>query len=163
MFFFSDWRPRGYISRSPSPWFLRRATQRLLFSIRGCHASPSLPQQKSLSYLHALCIQIFTLNTHSQTGRSKHYAFLEFDSSSVAQIVAETMDSYLLMGHLLRCEVIPKDKVHPELWVGANKKWKKVPTHRIERLKHDKVYNLNAFSISVMELTRSFSFIASDG
>jgi len=78
------------------------------------------------------------LSRNRKTGRSKHYAFLEFDSSSVAQIVAETMDSYLLMGHLLRCEVIPKDKVHPELWVGANKKWKKIPTHRIERLKHDK-------------------------
>jgi len=78
------------------------------------------------------------LSRNKKTGRSKHYAFLEFDSSSVAKIVSETMDDYLLMGHLLRCEVIPKDKVHPELWVGANKKWKKIPMDRIERLKHDK-------------------------
>jgi len=75
----------------------------------------------------------------SQSGRSKHYAFIEFDSSSVAKIVAETMDNYLLMGQILRCEVIPKDKVHPEIWVNANKKWKQIPTDRIERLKHDKV------------------------
>ena len=74
-----------------------------------------------------------------QTGKSKHYAFLEFDSSSVAKIVAETMDNYLLMGRILRCEVIPKDKVHPEIWVGANKKWKRIPRYRIERMKHDKV------------------------
>lgn len=74
-----------------------------------------------------------------QSGRSKHYAFIEFDSSSVAKIVAETMHNYLLMGHLLQCEVIPKDKVHPELWVGANRKWQKIPAARLERLKHDKV------------------------
>ncbi|KIM84109.1 hypothetical protein PILCRDRAFT_818411 [Piloderma croceum F 1598] len=78
------------------------------------------------------------LSRSKKSGRSKHYAFLEFDSSSVAKIVAETMDNYLLMGHILRCDVIPKDKVHPELWVGANKKWKMVPRDRIERLKHDK-------------------------
>ena len=82
----------------------------------------------------------YELELYSQNGRSKHYAFLEFDSSSVAKIVAETMDNYLLMGHILRCEVIPKDKVHPEIWVGGNKKWKKVPRDRIERVKHDKVY-----------------------
>lgn len=77
--------------------------------------------------------------TFLQTGRSKHYAFLEFDSSSVATIVAETMDNYLLMGHILQCKVIPKDKIHPELWMGANKRWKKIPVGRIERLKHGKV------------------------
>lgn len=49
------------------------------------------------------------------------------------------MDNYLLMGHILQCKVIPKEKIHPELWVGANKKWKKVPIDRLERIKHDKV------------------------
>ncbi|KAF8199520.1 hypothetical protein BJ912DRAFT_921932 [Pholiota molesta] len=29
-----------------------------------------------------------------KTGKSKHYGFIEFDSSAVAQIVAETMDNY---------------------------------------------------------------------
>lgn len=74
-----------------------------------------------------------------QTGQSKHYGFIEFESASVAQIVAETMDNYLLMGHILSCKVIPKDEVHPELWVGANRKWRKVPRDRIARLQHNKV------------------------
>ncbi|KZP25115.1 RNA-binding domain-containing protein, partial [Athelia psychrophila] len=78
------------------------------------------------------------LSRSKKTGRSKHYAFIEFDSSSVAKIVAETMHNYLLMGHLVQCEAIPKDKVHPELWVGANRKWQKIPAARLERLKHDK-------------------------
>ncbi|KAF7794821.1 hypothetical protein EIP86_005963 [Pleurotus ostreatoroseus] len=78
------------------------------------------------------------LSRSKKTGRSKHYAFIEFDSSEVAKIVAETMDNYLLMGHILRCKVIPKDEVHPELWVGANRKWRVVPHDRISRLEHNK-------------------------
>ncbi|KAJ7227067.1 hypothetical protein GGX14DRAFT_347574 [Mycena pura] len=73
------------------------------------------------------------------TGTSKHYGFLEFDSSSVAQIVADTMDNYLLMGHILRCKVIPKDQVHPELWVGANRKWRPVPKARVTQAEHNKL------------------------
>jgi hypothetical protein len=45
------------------------------------------------------------------TGQSKDYGFLKFDSSTVAQlqIVADTMDNYLLMGHILWCKVIPRE------------------------------------------------------
>jgi nucleolar protein 15 len=75
----------------------------------------------------------------SKTGRSKHYGFIEFVSAPVAQIVAETMDNYLLMGHILTCKVIPKDDVHPELWVGANRKWRVVPTYRLAQAQHNKV------------------------
>ncbi|KAI0087321.1 hypothetical protein BDY19DRAFT_1091876 [Irpex rosettiformis] len=78
------------------------------------------------------------LSRNKKTGRSKHYAFIEFDSSSVAQIVAETMDNYLLMGHILTCKVIPKDEVHSELWIGANRKWRPIPTARVARVKHNK-------------------------
>jgi nucleolar protein 15 len=74
-----------------------------------------------------------------QTGQSKHYGFIEFDSSSVAQIVADTMDNYLLMGHIMRCKVIPKDQVHPELWVGANRRWRPVPKVRVAKAEHNKV------------------------
>ncbi|EIW57716.1 RNA-binding domain-containing protein [Trametes versicolor FP-101664 SS1] len=78
------------------------------------------------------------LSRNKKTGKSKHYAFIEFDSSSVAQIVAETMDNYLLMGHILTCKLIPKDQVHPELWVGANRKWRAVPRDRVARVAHNK-------------------------
>jgi hypothetical protein len=49
------------------------------------------------------------------------------------------MDNYLLMGHILTCKVIPKDDVHPELWVGANRKWRVVPTYRLAQAQHNKV------------------------
>ncbi|KIK61341.1 hypothetical protein GYMLUDRAFT_73349 [Collybiopsis luxurians FD-317 M1] len=78
------------------------------------------------------------LSRNKKTGKSKHYAFLEFESSSVAQIVSETMDNYLLMGHILRCKVIPKDEVHPELWIGANRKWRAIPRQRVARLAQNK-------------------------
>jgi len=49
------------------------------------------------------------------------------------------MDNYLLMGHILKCRVIPKSEVHPELWMGADKKFKKVPMARVHRVSHNKV------------------------
>ncbi|KAJ6544802.1 hypothetical protein DFH09DRAFT_928174, partial [Mycena vulgaris] len=79
------------------------------------------------------------VSRNKKTGQSKHYGFLEFDSSSVAQIVAETMDNYLLMGHIMRCKVIPKAEVHPELWVGANRKWRPVPQVRVAQADHNKL------------------------
>lgn len=61
---------------------------------------------------------------NKQTGRPKHFAFVEFEEESTAAIVAKTMDNYLLFGHILKCSVIPKDQVHEELFKGANKRFK---------------------------------------
>ncbi|KDR76368.1 hypothetical protein GALMADRAFT_247808 [Galerina marginata CBS 339.88] len=79
------------------------------------------------------------VSRNKKTGRSKHYGFIEFDSLAVAEIVAETMDNYLLMGHILRCKLIPKDQVHPELWIGANRKWRVVPKEQVARSEHNKL------------------------
>ena len=92
-----------------------------------------------------------------QTGRSKHYGFIEFDSSTVAQIVAETMDNYLLMGHILRCKIIPKDQVHPELWVGANRKWRVVPVDRIARVEHNKANKYISVTCSFIQRVSSLA------
>lgn len=72
------------------------------------------------------------LSRNRTTGASKHYAFIEFASSSVASIVAETMNNYLLFGHILKCKLVPKEQVHENLWKGANKRFKKVPWAKIE-------------------------------
>lgn len=65
-----------------------------------------------------------------QTGASKHYAFLEFAYASVAQIVQETMDNYLLAGHILVCKIVPEAEVHPKMWIGANRVFRVVPKGR---------------------------------
>ena len=49
------------------------------------------------------------------------------------------MDNYLLMGHILRCKMIPKDEVHPGLWIGANRKFRRVPMEKIEKARQNKV------------------------
>lgn len=68
-----------------------------------------------------------------QTGKSKHFAFIEFRNAEVAKIVAETMDNYLLFGHLLKCHVVDPSKVHPDTFKGANRKFTKLPWEKMER------------------------------
>lgn len=78
------------------------------------------------------------LSRNRITGRSKHYAFIEFGSESVAKIVAATMDNYLMYGHILKCKYVPAEQVHPELWKGANRRFKTTPWNRIEQKRLNK-------------------------
>ncbi|KAF2399046.1 RNA-binding domain-containing protein, partial [Trichodelitschia bisporula] len=72
------------------------------------------------------------LSRNKLTGRSKHYAFIEFDSAAVADVVVKTMDNYLLYQHILKVRRVPDDQVHPDLWKGANHRFKAIPRARIE-------------------------------
>ena len=72
------------------------------------------------------------LSRNRRTGQSKHYAFIEFASSDVARIAADTMNNYLLFGHILKCRTIPKEQIHENLWKGANRRFKIVPRNKIE-------------------------------
>ncbi|KIV89066.1 hypothetical protein PV10_08677 [Exophiala mesophila] len=75
------------------------------------------------------------LSRNRRTGASKHFAFIEFSSREVAKIVAATMDNYMLFGHLLKCKYAEPDSLHPDVWKGANKKYRKVPHDKLEREK----------------------------
>jgi len=72
------------------------------------------------------------LAKNKKTGRSKHYAFVEFESSGVADIVARTMDKYLLFGHILQVRVVPQEQVHPNLWKNAGKRFKVIPRAKMQ-------------------------------
>jgi nucleolar protein 15 len=72
------------------------------------------------------------LSRNPKTGKSKHYAFIQFENSGVAEIVAKTMDNYLMFGHLLKVKFIPEEQVPANVWKGANKRFKKVPWNKIE-------------------------------
>ena len=89
------------------------------------------------------------LSRNRITGRSKHYAFVEFSSASVAKIVAETMDNYLMYGHILKCKFIPSEQLHPEIWKGANRRFKKTPWNRIEKKRLDKGKTREKWSSSI--------------
>lgn len=77
------------------------------------------------------------LSRSLKSGASKHYAFVEFTSAGVAQIVADTMNNYLMFGHILKCEVVAKEQLHESLWKGANKRFKVRPGNKIEKRKFD--------------------------
>lgn len=127
--------------RPNSTRLLRGSDARIFLPIRRDITSPPFAEQEGASAPVLRPTSFGTLKKEIcvQTGRSKHYGFVEFASAPVAQVVAETMDNYLLMGHILTCKVIPKDEVHPELWVGANRKWRVVPTYRLAQAQHNKV------------------------
>jgi nucleolar protein 15 len=78
------------------------------------------------------------LSRNKKTGKSKHYAFIEFQSKEVAQIVCDTMDNYLLSNHVLKCKMVPKEKIHPSLFKGAGEKFKALPWNKIQRQKHNR-------------------------
>ncbi|KAF9637430.1 hypothetical protein BFW01_g8326 [Lasiodiplodia theobromae] len=72
------------------------------------------------------------LARNKKTGRSKHYAFIEFANNDVAKIVAETMDKYLMFGHILQVRHVPAEQVHPELFKGSNKRFKPAPRNKMQ-------------------------------
>ncbi|KAF2153119.1 hypothetical protein K461DRAFT_240478 [Myriangium duriaei CBS 260.36] len=72
------------------------------------------------------------LSRNKLTGKPKHYAYIEFESSSVADIVAKTMDKYLMFGHILQVRRLKPEEVHAELYKGANRRFKTMPRNKIE-------------------------------
>jgi len=72
------------------------------------------------------------LSRNRKTGASRHYAFIQFESLTVADIVARTMDNYLLFGHILKVKTVPEEQLSPDIWKGANKRFKKVPWNKLE-------------------------------
>ncbi|XP_038602839.1 MKI67 FHA domain-interacting nucleolar phosphoprotein [Tachyglossus aculeatus] len=65
------------------------------------------------------------LSRSKKTGNSKGYGFVEFESEDVAQIVAETMNNYLFCERLLKCHVVPREKIHKELFKGSSRSFAK--------------------------------------
>lgn len=79
----------------------------LCFGIVDPEARHWARDQRKIGFLVSLWVDTNRICTSlsPQTGKSKHYAFILMSSLSVAKIVAETMDNYLLLGHILRCKV----------------------------------------------------------
>ncbi|KAG9160870.1 hypothetical protein Leryth_008685 [Lithospermum erythrorhizon] len=88
-------------------------------------------------------IRRLRISRNRKTGKSKHFGFIEFESAEVAKVVAECMHNYLLFEHLLQVQLVPPERVHPNLWKGVNRFYKPVDWVRIERKRHDKERTLD--------------------
>ena len=73
------------------------------------------------------------LSRNKKTGKSKHYAFVEFKHPEVAQIVAESMNGYLLFESVLKVRTMTEAECHPEMWKGANRSSSRCPGRRRRR------------------------------
>jgi len=56
-----------------------------------------------------------------RTGNHKGYGFVEFENVEVARIAAETMNNYLMFNKILKCHLIPKEKLHELTFKNAKK------------------------------------------
>ncbi|KAK6181466.1 hypothetical protein SNE40_009310 [Patella caerulea] len=72
-----------------------------------------------------------------KTGKSKGYAFIEFEDAEVAEIAAETMNNYLMFERLLKCQVITSEKVHPSLFIGSYRSFSKPKSTNISIVRHN--------------------------
>ncbi|GAA0164530.1 hypothetical protein LIER_20138 [Lithospermum erythrorhizon] len=88
-------------------------------------------------------IRRLRISRNRKTGKSKHFGFIEFESAEVAKVVAECMHNYLLFEHLLQVQLVPPERVHPNLWKGVNRFYKPADWVRIERKRHDKERTLD--------------------
>jgi len=79
------------------------------------------------------------ISRSKKNAKSKGYAFVEFEEESVAKIVAETMQGYLLFDKTLVCHLLPKDKQHPLLFKGHRRML--VNSQHKRRKKHIQTYN----------------------
>merc|ERR1719487_2593608 len=58
------------------------------------------------------------LSRNRSSGKSRGYAFIEFESPEVAEVVAKTMNGYMMFKRTLQAKVVPNDKLHRRMWCG---------------------------------------------
>lgn len=78
------------------------------------------------------------MSRSKSTGKSKGYAFLEFESAEVAKIAADSMHDYLMFGQKLVCRIVASEELHPHTFKGSERRFKKIPWRKIESERHNK-------------------------
>ena len=89
-----------------------------------------------------------------KTARSKGYAFIEFESEEVAEIVRRTINGYMMFGQVLKCDVVNKTEIHPDLFKGCKKKFRKIPWRKIAAEFHDKQLSSSEIETRTKRLIR---------
>uniref|UniRef100_A0AC11CJW1 Nucleolar protein interacting with the FHA domain of MKI67 n=2 Tax=Caprinae TaxID=9963 RepID=A0AC11CJW1_SHEEP len=103
------------------------------------HLPPSLYETQIRAYFSQFgTVTRFRLSRSKKTGNSKGYGFVEFESEDVAKIAAETMNNYLFGERLLKCHVIPPEKVHEELFREWHMPFKRPSYPAVKRYNQDR-------------------------
>jgi len=71
------------------------------------------------------------LSRSKKTGRSRGYAFIQFESNEVAKVVQKAMDKYILCDKLLVCELVKPENVHERMFIGADRKFKRISWRKV--------------------------------
>mmetsp|Transcript_26205 Transcript_26205/g.49786 ORF Transcript_26205/g.49786 Transcript_26205/m.49786 type:complete len:250 (-) Transcript_26205:2203-2952(-) len=94
------------------------------------------------------------LSRSKKTGRSKHFAFVEFKYPEVAEIAAESMNKYLMFGKILVAHVMPQKDLHDQMFVGCNRAFVKVPMGKVAREKRERERTTDEQEVRVKNLTK---------
>lgn len=78
------------------------------------------------------------LSRSRRTCNPKGYAFVEFEQESVAKIVADTMNKYLLFDKTLVCHFVPPEKQHHLLFRGWRRSTRRTPRARLKRTRAER-------------------------
>jgi len=84
-------------------------------------------------------IKRLKLSRSKKTGASKGYAFIEFEDIEAAEVVVETMNGYLMFEHILKCQLVPDDKVHPMTFKGSEKYFKKSISQKLSNYEVNRI------------------------
>ena len=87
-----------------------------------------------------------------KSGRSRGYAYVEFASKAVADIVATTMNGYYLVNKYVRARSLSADQVHPRLFVGAHRKFRWIPWRLNEKKRREKTVSADSLDRRVRKL-----------
>ncbi|XP_027201583.2 uncharacterized protein LOC113795585 [Dermatophagoides pteronyssinus] len=67
-----------------------------------------------------------------KTGKPKNYGFIEFRFEDVAEIAAQTMDNYLMFDRIVKCRMLPLEKVNANIFKNWNRPFvSSVEKHRL--------------------------------
>lgn len=78
------------------------------------------------------------ISRNPKTGKSRHYAFIEFANRDVAEIVAENMNGYMMFGKTLVTRLLPPEEVHEKMFEGANKVYHPKKWRMVAREEHNR-------------------------
>jgi len=73
-----------------------------------------------------------------KTGKSKGYAYIEFQHKEVAKLVAETMNNYLMFTRILKCDFVPYEDLHEKAFVGCHRHFQKPKTRKLAIMRYNR-------------------------